>query len=57
MLQIIRSEDDEKWESLSFNDVTTDNSSDAFEAVFSKSDEILECKTNMSTFLRSINGL
>ncbi|PPQ79154.1 hypothetical protein CVT26_004104 [Gymnopilus dilepis] len=57
ILQIIRAEEEEKWENLNFNDVTTDNSSEAFEAIFSKSDDALECKSNMSTFIRSIKGL
>ncbi|KAF8912804.1 Sin-like protein conserved region-domain-containing protein [Gymnopilus junonius] len=57
MLQIIRAEEDEIWDNLSFNAVATDNSSDAFESVFSRSDEVLECKTDMATFLQSIKGL
>lgn len=76
MLQIIRAEEDEKWEDLQFCDVTvspikivafflaltpmilqTNQSAVAFESVFSQSDEVLECSTNISTFLKSINGL
>jgi DNA-directed RNA polymerase-3 subunit RPC5 len=57
MLQIIRAEEDEKWENLGFYDVTTDVSSNAFETLFSQSDEVLECSTNISAFLKSIKGL
>ncbi|KAH9486791.1 DNA-directed RNA polymerase III subunit rpc5 [Psilocybe cubensis] len=57
MLQIMRAEEDEKWEDVQFCDVTTDQSVVAFESVFSQSDEILETSTDISTFLKSINGL
>ncbi|KAF8973891.1 DNA-directed RNA polymerase III subunit Rpc5 [Flammula alnicola] len=57
MLHIIRSEEDEKWEDLEFCDVTTEQSSTAFESIFSQKDEALECSTNISTFIKSIQGL
>ncbi|KDR85135.1 hypothetical protein GALMADRAFT_233778 [Galerina marginata CBS 339.88] len=57
MLQIIRAEEDEKWESLEFCDITTDDSSNAFEMVFSHNDDVLKCTTNITSFLNAINGL
>ncbi|KAF8203692.1 DNA-directed RNA polymerase III subunit Rpc5 [Pholiota molesta] len=55
MLHIIRAEEDEKWQDLEFSD--TDQSSTVFESIFSQSDEPLECRTNISTFIKSIKGL
>ncbi|KAF8167961.1 DNA-directed RNA polymerase III subunit Rpc5 [Crassisporium funariophilum] len=57
MLHIIRAEEDELWENLEFCDVTTTQSSEAFESLFSQSDEVLECSTNLATFLKDIKGL
>ncbi|KAF9475609.1 hypothetical protein BDN70DRAFT_813812 [Pholiota conissans] len=56
MLHIIRAEEDEKWQDLEFSD-PTDQSSTVFESIFSQSNELLECSTNISTFIKSIKGL
>lgn len=57
MLQAIRAEEDEKWEDLEFYDVTSVESGESFEGVFSQSDDVLECKTDITTFLKDIQGL
>jgi len=57
MLQAIRAEEDEDWEELQFYDVTTIESGEVFEGVFSQSDNVLECKTDITTFLKEIQGL
>ncbi|KIM48063.1 hypothetical protein M413DRAFT_62760 [Hebeloma cylindrosporum] len=55
MLHIIRAEEDEQWEDLEFRD--SGESSADLEAIFSQSDEVLDCSTNFSAFLKSISGL
>ncbi|EAU92854.1 hypothetical protein CC1G_03641 [Coprinopsis cinerea okayama7 len=57
MLQIIRNEDDEAWEDLEFCDVMTEASGATFEAVFSHNDEHLQCQSDITLFVKDINGL
>jgi len=57
MLHIIRLEEEEQWENLAFCNVTSTQSSDVFESLFSGDDQVLECRTNMATFLKDIKGL
>ncbi|KAG6842543.1 hypothetical protein C0991_000069 [Blastosporella zonata] len=57
MLQAIRAEEDEEWEDLQFYDVTTNESAESFEGVFCQSRELLECTTDITTFLKEIQGL
>lgn len=57
MLQIIRAEEDEAWDTLEFCDLNTQSSGDAFEGIFSQSNEILRCQTNITAFLKEIRGL
>ncbi|KAG6832467.1 hypothetical protein H0H92_001513 [Tricholoma furcatifolium] len=57
MLQAIRAEEDEEWEDLQFHDVTTHESAEALEGVFCQSEESLDCKTDITTFLKKIQGL
>jgi len=57
MLHIIRVEEEEQWESLAFCNVTSTQSSDVFESLLSGDDQVLECKTNIATFLKDIKGL
>ncbi|KAK7463729.1 hypothetical protein VKT23_005666 [Stygiomarasmius scandens] len=57
MLAAIRAEEDETWESLSYYDVTTAEAGDTFEQLFSQRREELECKNDITTFLKDIRGL
>jgi DNA-directed RNA polymerase-3 subunit RPC5 len=57
MLLAIRTEDEETWEDLEFCDGEAAESESAFEAVFSQSTEPLECKTEVTAFLKHISGL
>jgi len=57
MLHLIRLEEDEDWEDLEFCDVTTTQSEDVFKDVFSCKDDVLHCKSNMTAYLRDIQGL
>ncbi|KAH6917248.1 DNA-directed RNA polymerase III subunit Rpc5 [Coprinopsis sp. MPI-PUGE-AT-0042] len=57
MLQILRSEEDEAWEALEFCDVSTDVAGTSFESVFSQYEEKLQCKSDITMFVRDIEGL
>ncbi|KAF8898594.1 hypothetical protein BD779DRAFT_1607357 [Infundibulicybe gibba] len=57
MLHLIRTEEDEGWQDIGFYDVTTIESGDSFEGLFSQNQEVLECKTDMTAFLNDIQGL
>ncbi|KAH0590562.1 hypothetical protein H2248_000703 [Termitomyces sp. 'cryptogamus'] len=57
MLQAIRVEEDEEWENLQFYDITTNESAESFEGVFCQSTKLLECKTDITAFLKEIQGL
>jgi DNA-directed RNA polymerase-3 subunit RPC5 len=57
MLHIIRVEEEEQWESLAFCNVTSTQSSGVFESLLSGDDQVLECSTNIATFLKDIKGL
>jgi len=57
MLATIRTEEGETWEDLEYFDVETEESGEAFEAVFSRSGRDLECKTGVTAFLKEIPGL
>jgi len=57
LLAHIRAEEDEKWEDLMYFDGTTEESNEAFESIFSKSEVPLECTTRMSAFVKDIGGL
>ncbi|KAK7058838.1 hypothetical protein VNI00_001462 [Paramarasmius palmivorus] len=56
MLAAIRAEEDEEWAPLQFSDVTTLDSEEAFENLFSQNSEELACKSDLSTFLKDIKG-
>ncbi|KAJ6627131.1 DNA-directed RNA polymerase III subunit Rpc5 [Mycena sp. CBHHK59/15] len=57
MLIAIRAEEDEAWQDLEFFDVTTGESEDTLEGVFSQNQDVLECSTDITTFLKDITGL
>ncbi|KZT30371.1 hypothetical protein NEOLEDRAFT_1082211 [Neolentinus lepideus HHB14362 ss-1] len=57
MLLTIRAEEEEPWEDLEYCEGESEESSIAFEAVFSKVQEPLECKTTVADFLKNINCL
>ncbi|KAH7883721.1 DNA-directed RNA polymerase III subunit Rpc5 [Phlebopus sp. FC_14] len=57
MLLAIRSEEDEPWLSVEFYDGETEESNEVFSSMFSRNEEHLECKTEITSFLQSINGL
>ncbi|KAJ7107634.1 DNA-directed RNA polymerase III subunit Rpc5 [Mycena crocata] len=57
MLIAIRAEEDEAWQELQFCDVTTAESEETFEGIFSQSEDVLESKTDVTAFLKNITGL
>ncbi|EPQ60827.1 hypothetical protein GLOTRDRAFT_29922 [Gloeophyllum trabeum ATCC 11539] len=57
MLLMIRAEEEETWEDLEYCEGETEESGHAFEGVFSRSQEPLECKTAVADFLNNIRGL
>ncbi|KAF9821924.1 hypothetical protein IEO21_00354 [Rhodonia placenta] len=57
MLMMIHAEEDEKWVDYEYCDGEAAESNDAFEAVFSRSNEQLECKTDITSILKDIRGL
>ncbi|TDL28410.1 hypothetical protein BD410DRAFT_780909, partial [Rickenella mellea] len=57
MLQIVRDEEEEKWQDVDYCDGETHEAMDAFEAVFSKTEDQLETKSSLSDYLRDIKGL
>ncbi|KAG6879741.1 hypothetical protein C0992_012344 [Termitomyces sp. T32_za158] len=57
MLQAIRAEEDEEWQELHFYDITTNESAELFEGIFCQNDKTLECKTDITTFLKELQGL
>ncbi|KAJ7102136.1 DNA-directed RNA polymerase III subunit Rpc5 [Mycena belliarum] len=57
MLIAIRAEEDEAWQDLEFCDVTSGESEETFEGIFSRSEVVLECKTDVTMFLKDITGL
>ncbi|KAF9452632.1 hypothetical protein P691DRAFT_660272 [Macrolepiota fuliginosa MF-IS2] len=57
MLRAIRVEEEEEWDDLQFSDVTTDQSAEAFEAIFSRYTDTLATKDDVTLFLKEIKGL
>jgi len=57
MLMSLRAEEDEEWQDLVYHGPESAESAEAFGAVFSQSEEILETQSNVTTFLSSIRGL
>ncbi|EIW86584.1 hypothetical protein CONPUDRAFT_115069 [Coniophora puteana RWD-64-598 SS2] len=57
ILHIIRAEEDEGWEDLEFYDGESAEAGASFEATFSRREDQLECKMDMTGFLKSIPGL
>jgi len=57
MLRAIRVEEEEEWDDLQFSDATTDQSAEAFEAIFSRYTDTLATKDDVTLFLKEIKGL
>ncbi|KAF9270361.1 hypothetical protein L218DRAFT_30152 [Marasmius fiardii PR-910] len=57
MLAAIRADEDEAWQNMGYFDVTTLESEEAFEKLFSQNREELTCTSDMTAFLRNIDGL
>jgi len=57
MLTLIHAEEDEQWDDYEYCDGEAAESNEAFEAIFSHSDEQLECKTDITSVLKDIKGL
>ncbi|KZT06839.1 uncharacterized protein LAESUDRAFT_652473 [Laetiporus sulphureus 93-53] len=57
MLTMIHAEEDEKWEDYEYCDGEAEESNIAFEAVFSHSNEELQCTTDVTSVLKEIPGL
>ncbi|KAI0002049.1 DNA-directed RNA polymerase III subunit Rpc5 [Russula vinacea] len=57
MLLSLRAEEDEEWQALAYHGPESAESSEAYEAIFSQSGEMLQSQSNVTIFLRSIHGL
>jgi len=57
MLMMLRAEEDEQWEDYKFFDSETLESHTAFDNVFSKTEEGLQCNSDITSFLKDIRGL
>ncbi|TFK76963.1 hypothetical protein BDN72DRAFT_753866 [Pluteus cervinus] len=57
LLQAIRQEEDERWDNLKYFGATSEESGATLEKLFSQNNEELVCKTDMSAYLKSIEGL
>ncbi|KZT74744.1 hypothetical protein DAEQUDRAFT_748005 [Daedalea quercina L-15889] len=57
MLRIIHEEEDQEWQDYEYCDGETEESNVAFESIFSRSDEQLECNSDITTVLKDIKGL
>ncbi|PSR85854.1 hypothetical protein PHLCEN_2v5330 [Hermanssonia centrifuga] len=57
MLISMRAEEDESWDDYEYCDGEAPESNTIFEAVFSHSEEMLECKTDITAVLKNIKGL
>ncbi|EJD04181.1 uncharacterized protein FOMMEDRAFT_146203 [Fomitiporia mediterranea MF3/22] len=57
MLHTLRLEEEEPWEDFEYCDGESVEAQESFEAVFSKSEDKLACKSDFSSFLQSIPGL
>jgi len=57
MLMSIRAEEEEGWQDLTYHVAESTESSEAYEALFSQSGEILESQSNITNFTSSIPGL
>lgn len=57
MLLAIRAVEDEPWQAVEFCDGETEESNQVFQSIFSDNEERLECKTSITTLLKSIRGL
>ncbi|KAH8120094.1 DNA-directed RNA polymerase III subunit Rpc5 [Phellopilus nigrolimitatus] len=57
MLHQMRDEDEEPWQEFNYCDGETGEAAEAFDTIFSKSDEKLICQSDLATFLKSIPGL
>ncbi|KAG8219926.1 hypothetical protein J3R82DRAFT_924, partial [Butyriboletus roseoflavus] len=57
MLLAIRAEEDEPWQPVQFCDGETADSNAVFESIFSRNNGLLECKTEIASYLKSIKEL
>ncbi|EIN13485.1 hypothetical protein PUNSTDRAFT_94563 [Punctularia strigosozonata HHB-11173 SS5] len=57
MLMALRAEEDEPWEDLEFFSGEATESSEVFDAIFSRNEDKLETKFRLETFLKDIRGL
>lgn len=57
MLMSLRAEEEEEWQDLTFHGPESAESSEAYEAIFSQSGEMLKSQSNVTIFLSSIHGL
>ncbi|THH20831.1 hypothetical protein EW146_g599 [Bondarzewia mesenterica] len=54
MLIAIRAEEDEDWQDFQYHDAEVADSEEAYEALFSRNAEELECQSNVTSFLKGI---
>jgi DNA-directed RNA polymerase-3 subunit RPC5 len=57
MLMSLRAEEEEEWQALAYHGPESAESSEAYEAIFAQSGEMLQSESNVTIFLRSIHGL
>ncbi|KAF9044861.1 hypothetical protein BDZ89DRAFT_1089789 [Hymenopellis radicata] len=49
--------EDEDWQDLQYNDMESNEAGDAFENIFSQNEAVLDCHTDVTSYLKSIEGL
>jgi len=57
MLHLLRVEDEEPWDDIVYCDGESEEAVEAFDGVFSKSEEIVKCESDLTSFLNTIPGL
>ncbi|KAI0304912.1 DNA-directed RNA polymerase III subunit Rpc5 [Russula brevipes] len=57
LLMSLRAEEEEEWQGLAYHSPESAESSEAYEAIFSRGSEKLESQSNITSFLSSISGL
>ncbi|THH03229.1 hypothetical protein EW145_g6424 [Phellinidium pouzarii] len=57
MLHAMREEEEEPWQDFEYHDGETEEAAEAFNAIFSKSDDKLACTSDLASFFKNISGL
>jgi len=57
ILSIVRAEDEEHWQDFEFCGLETEESATSMDAIFSQSGEVLQCQSDITAYLKDIQGL